>query len=257
MLFLHVFIAIESLRYDKRGCGKSSGDYYSATHLTLVNDSIACFDFLKNSETCIANQIYVLGHSEGSIIAPQMSIKRSSIAGIILLCPFIQNMETILVMQARHIQEAIVSLKGINAVIYKVLLQLTGNPVALQRKLINKLKSSSEPTFRHWFTKIPAAQLRDLLKIAPQDIFRQVKCPTLLIGGEKDIQCDPADVGRIAELVRGTVNAHVIDNLTHILRTDEHTPSIFRYAELIKKPVEPAVIDLATQWLRQNICALG
>ena len=201
------------------------------------------------------NKIFVLGHSEGCIIAPQMSLKRPSIAGIVLLCPFIQNMESILINQARHIQEAINNLEGIKGIIYRLLSKLMGNPVTSQRKLIDKLKSSSTPTIRIWFRKIPAKWLRELLQINSQDIFKRVTCPILMIGGEKDIQCDPADVKRIAELKEGTAEAHVIKDLTHILRVDEGKPSIFRYAELIKKPVEPVVLNVAAQWLEQKICA--
>jgi hypothetical protein len=38
------------------------------------------------------------------------------------------------------------------------------------------------------------------------------------------------------------------DNLTHVLRYDEQAPSIFRYAELASKPVEPEVLALITRW---------
>lgn len=245
---------IASLRYDKRGCGKSSGDYYTATHLDLVEDAIECFDTLEQYSTCKKNEIYVLGHSEGAIIAPQMSIKRPSIDGIILLCPFVEDMESILIKQARHIQEALSNLEGSKGVIYRFLSKLTGNQITSQRKLIIKLKSSSTPTIRYWFRKIPANWLRELLKIDPQAIFRKVKCPMLLIGGEKDIQCDPIDVSRIVELTRGEVDAHVVKNLTHILRLDECKPSIFSYTALIKKPVDPTVLNLTTHWLRQRMC---
>ncbi len=44
---------IASLRYDKRGCGKSSGDYYRAGHSDLINDAIHCFDTLKNPASVI------------------------------------------------------------------------------------------------------------------------------------------------------------------------------------------------------------
>ena len=248
-------VGIASLRYDKRGCGKSSGSFYKASHFDFVEDAIACFDTLDKSELCMKNNIYVLGHSEGCIIAPQMSLKRPSIAGIVLLCPFVQNMESILINQARHIQEAINNLEGIKGIITRLLLKLMGDPVTSQRKLIDKLKSSSTPTIRIWFRKIPANWLRELLQIDPQDILKRVMCPILMIGAEKDIQCDPADVRRIAELKEGTAEAHVIKGLTHILRVDEREPSIFHYAELIEKPVEPVVLKLVTQWLEQKICA--
>lgn len=247
-------MGIASLRYDKRGCAESSGNYYTASHSDLVQDAIACFDALAQSKACVKNEIYVLGHSEGTVIAAKMSIKRPSMAGIILLCPFVQSMESILIMQSKHIQEAIENLKGIKGTVYRIFLKLTGSQIDSQRKFIKKLQSSSKPTIRYWHAKVPAKWLREVLKIEPQEIYEQIKCPVLLIGGEKDIQCDPADVGRIAELVKGTASAHVIRDLTHVLRVDERKPSIFRYAELIRKPVEPIVLNLTSHWLRQRMC---
>lgn len=243
---------IASLRYDKRGCGTSTGQYYRASHTDLVEDAIACFDALARSDVCVAKEIYVLGHSEGSIIAPQMTKKRSSIAGIILLCPFVQRMEVVLVKQAEHINHAIANLGGIKGFAYRILVMLAGGALASQRKLMARVKLSSSPTIRHWFAKIPAKWLREVLTLEPKEILSQVVCPALLIGGSKDVQCDPADVNQIAELSRGVVDSYVIQDMTHILRTDERRPSMFHYGELMKKPVEPQVLNLILDWLRQQ-----
>ncbi len=219
--------------------------------MDLVEDAIKCLGTLEQLVNCKKNEIFILGHSEGTIIAAQMSVRQPSIAGIILLCPFVQDMETILYNQAKHIQQAINNLKGIKGVIYRLISKLMGNQVASQKKLIKKLKSSSAPTIRYWFRKIPANWLRELLKIDPHGIFKQVTRPTLLIGGEKDIQCDPDDVGHIAKLTEGTVEAHIIKDLTHILRVDKQQSSIFRYTALIKKPVAPVIPNLAIHWLKK------
>ena len=37
--------------------------------------------------------IYLLGHSEGTVIAPQVFAARPGVRGLILLCPFVQNIE--------------------------------------------------------------------------------------------------------------------------------------------------------------------
>lgn len=36
--------------------------------------------------------------------------------------------------------------------------------------------------------------LRELLAIDTADVLRQLTCPTLLVGGAHDCQCDPEDV---------------------------------------------------------------
>lgn len=85
----------------------------------------------------------MLGHSEGCIIAPQVSAMRPSIAGLILLCPFIDDMEAILLRQAMQIEEEFKSLAGVGGALKRILPRLMGMTVASQRQLIHRLKSSS------------------------------------------------------------------------------------------------------------------
>lgn len=243
---------IASLRYDKRGCGKSSGDYYATGHSDLVKDAVSWFDTLKQSDFCDPERIFVLGHSEGCIIAPQLSAIHPPVAGLILLCPFLDDMESILIKQALQLEHEFGTLTGFRGLVYKILSKVMGMPVKNQRKLIDKVKSSNKETIRVGFQKSPAKWLRELIQLDPRTIFSQVTCPMLLIGGEKDLQCDPQDVNRIAELAGGVVNAHIISNLTHVLRFDEKQPSLLGSAELIQKPMEPILLELIIEWLKEH-----
>jgi pimeloyl-ACP methyl ester carboxylesterase len=245
---------IASLRYDKRGCGKSSGDYYTTGHLDLVNDSVSWFDTLRQLDFCESERIFVLGHSEGCIIAPQMSTIRPSVAGLVLLCPFIDDMESILIKQALRLQQDFDALPGVSGRIRRFLSRMMGATVRSQQKLIDKIKSSNKDSFSFGFQKVPAKWLRELIRLEPRAIFSQVTCPMLLIGGEKDLQCDPDDVNRIAKLTGGMVNSHVIKNLTHVLRFDEQQPSLLNSAELIKKPMEPSLLELIGEWFKKQGC---
>lgn len=237
-----------SLRYDKRGVGKSSGNYLTTGHFDLVDDAIHWFDALKEQEFC--ERIFLLGHSEGSIIAPQASLKRPTAAGLILISPFIDDMESILIKQAMQIQKEFDSAAGFGAVFNRLLARIFGQPLASQKKLIAKVKSSNADTVRMGTQKLPAKWFRELMMLNPPEIFSQITQPMLIIGGEKDLQCDPADVERIAKQAKGPSETHVIPNLTHILRFDEGEPSIFGSAALVKKPTEPIVTELIANWLR-------
>lgn len=237
---------VASLRYDKRGCGKSSGNYYTTGHYDLVQDALHVFDALQELETCDRDRVFILGHSEGCIIAPQISLKRTEVAGLVLLCPFVDNMESILIKQATQLQKEFESA----GLMRRVLGALLGIHVENQRKLIHKLKTSQVDTFRDRLQAVPAKSLRELLSLDPVAIFSQVNCPVLLIGGEKDLQCEPGDVHKIAALVKGPVEARVLENLTHVLRFDERPASILGSAELLARPIEPVIPDLITVWLR-------
>jgi pimeloyl-ACP methyl ester carboxylesterase len=244
---------IASLRYDKRGCGKSSGDYHVTGHSDLINDAVGWFDALKQYDFCESEKIFMLGHSEGCIIAPQVSILRPTLAGLVLLCPFVDDMESILIKQAVQLQQDFEALPGMSGFIQRLLSRMMGATVTSQQKLIDKVKSSDKDVIHVKFQKIPAKWLRELIHLDPRTIFSQVRCPMLLIGGEKDLQCDPDDVDRIAELANGEVNTHVIKNLTHILRFDEEQPSLLGTPVLTRKPMESIVLELIVEWFKERI----
>jgi pimeloyl-ACP methyl ester carboxylesterase len=99
--------------------------------------------------------------------------------------------------------------------------------------------------------------IRELIRLDPPSIFRRVTVPVLLIGGEKDLQCDPNDVHRIAQLVKGPVNSHVIDDLSHVLRREERAPTLRGTFELLDQPVEPIVLNLVATWLEKRSAPEG
>jgi len=85
----------------------------------LVNDAVACYDEIEQSAFSISNELYILGHSESTIIAAQVSGHRPATAGIILLNPFVQDMESTLIELARHIESANKQLKGIKEAVLR------------------------------------------------------------------------------------------------------------------------------------------
>lgn len=248
---------IASLRYDKRGSGKSSGDYYTTGLFDIVNDAIHWVDALQGFDGCDPGKIFVLGHSEGCIIAPQVSLERPKVAGLILLGPFVENMEPILIRQAALLQREFEGPRNLIGLLRRVLSRLMGLTVNDQRKLLQRIKLTDKDVLRARFVKIPAKSIRELIRLDPPSIFRRITVPVLLIGGEKDLQCDPNDVHRIAELVRGPAEDHVIDDLSHVLRREERTPTLRGTLELLDQPVEPIVLNLVATWLEKQIAPKG
>lgn len=245
-------IGIASVRYDKRGCGASQGNYISSGHFDLVADAVNWVDALPRHDFCFPEHIYLLGHSEGALLAPQVSLKRSTVAGILLLCPFLDKLEAVLIKQAIQGERDLDAMRGLPGVINRGLARIVGRPLETQHKLIAQLKGSSTDTIRFMLRKLEAKWFRELLGLDPGDIYRQLTCPMFILGGEKDIQCDPADVAAIAALAKGDVTTHVVKDLTHILRCDAGKPSFLGYRHLLKKPVEPIVLALIEQWLKRH-----
>lgn len=110
-------------------------------------------------------------------------------------------------------------------------------------------RQSTTDTFRLRGQTYPARWFRELFALESSDLYARVGCPLLLIGGGKDVQCDPADVHRIAALVNSKARVQTFPDLTHILRSDEQVASFQRYAELLQQPVDPAVLQTISGWL--------
>ena len=62
------------LRADKRGVGKSTGDYAKATTADFAADAEAGVAYLKTRPEVDQRKIGILGHSEGGIVAPMVAV---------------------------------------------------------------------------------------------------------------------------------------------------------------------------------------
>lgn len=248
---------IASVRYDKRGCGQSTGDYFAAGHTDLVADAAYWVSELASHPSCDPADLYVLGHSEGAAIAPQLYLRHARVAGLVLVCPFLQDLDQVLLRQAQRVEKELFSGHGFRASLRRGFFRLLGVGVASQQKLIRRIKASTADTIRIRLHKLPARWFRELFELDLEPVFRQVECPVLVFGGAKDLQCDPEDVHRIAALCAGPVEAEVMPDLTHILRLEPNEPALTRSRLLSKHPVEPAVVSTITGWVERQVQRRG
>lgn len=76
---------IAVLRYDDRGVGSSTGDFSSATSFDFATDAGAAVDYLKTRSEIDPDQIGILGHSEGAMIAMILGAERDDLAYLIFM----------------------------------------------------------------------------------------------------------------------------------------------------------------------------
>lgn len=72
-----------ALMYDKRGVGKSTGEYNKATMEQLADDAIAGIDLLGKHGEIKADAIGTWGHSQGGWLAPLAAIRSQKVAFVI------------------------------------------------------------------------------------------------------------------------------------------------------------------------------
>ena len=238
-----------SFRYDKRGCGKSAGDYQSAGHFDLVADARAVIAALRARRYA---QIVLMGHSEGTLLAAELA---ASADGLVLLAPFVTSLRALLMGQAEQMQRQIDSAPGLSGWFSRRVIGLFGGAVALQRRLITKLDTTKAPVIRFMGRKVTAKSLREMLSLDIAEIYQSVRVPVLAVSGGKDIQCPPGDGARIADLTGG--ESLLIADLTHLLRLSDHDPGFGDYVRQLGQPVDPEMIGQVTAWLNARWSSRG
>lgn len=72
------------LRFDDRGVGKSTGNFASATSADLAQDAMGAILYLKSRNDVNASEIFLIGHSEGGLLA-MMAAEKNPVKGLIFL----------------------------------------------------------------------------------------------------------------------------------------------------------------------------
>lgn len=239
-----------TLRYDKRGVGSSEGDFWKTGFFDNVIDASSAISYVKYHERTRPDAVYLLGHSEGALIATRLAGQGAQVAGIVLVAGTARRGEDTLLWQAKKVAE---SMGGFNGWLIRT---LHIDVQKSQRKQLDKIEKSTRDSFRmQLLAKINAKWMREFMAYDPAEDLARIQVPVLAITGAKDIQTDPADLKRMAELIRSDFEYHEIPDLTHILRREEGTPTLSTYREQVKRPTDPRVLDLITAWLGARVAA--
>jgi pimeloyl-ACP methyl ester carboxylesterase len=81
----YAYHGIAYLSFDKRGAGKSTGDWREAGLSELADDVLAAVKFLRQRTEIDGNQIMIEAISEGGWVAPVVAVRDPKIKSIILL----------------------------------------------------------------------------------------------------------------------------------------------------------------------------
>ena len=247
------------LRADKRGCGKSTGNYASATTVDFASDADAGVAYLKTRPEVDPHRIGLIGHSEGGIVAPMAAAQNPDVAFIVMMAGSGVRGDEIVVAQGILISEAAGTSHEEaekNAAEEREVLQLVEHEkddVVLEKLLREKLagklrkaqlgaqiKTVTSPWFRYFLTYDPATALR------------KVTCPVLALIGEKDLQVPPKQnlpVIRktLAEAGNKNFEADELPGLNHLFQTAK-TGAISEYSE-IEETMSPVAMEKIAGWI--------
>ena len=234
---------VASLRYDKRGVGQSSGTFLSTGFYDNIADGSAALNALATRPEIDAKRVFVLGHSEGALIATALAAAISPLAGIVLLAGPARPGAEVLRWQVGQV------LPSLSPVLRFVLRMLRIDIAAKVAKNHERLRSSRTDIVRMGLVRINAKWFREFLEYDPAVDLAKIRVPVCALTGEKDLQVNPDDLERMTALVSAPIETHRLADLTHLLRREAGPASLRTYKKQVKRPVEPLVVDLVIDWL--------
>jgi pimeloyl-ACP methyl ester carboxylesterase len=267
---------IAVLRFDDRGVGKSTGDFSSATTEDFVTDALAGVEFLMTRKEVDKNNIGLIGHSEGGLVAPLAAVQSDDVSFIVLLAGTgipgkeILRLQTELIMRANGTDEETIA-RDVNSsmVIYGILINEKDSITAremIKAEFDRSLSEISEEEknrmgdpdqyFNLQANILLSPWFRFFLKYDPYPILTKVRVPVLAIIGEKDLQVPPKEnLEMIKKALKegGNKNYKVeeLPGLNHLFQNAE-TGSPNEYAK-IEGTFSPGALDIISDWIKEIV----
>lgn len=238
------------LRFDKRGVGKSGGEYFETGMWDRVDDVEACVKYLENRPEVDPKRIVLLGHSEGCMLATAVNA-RHPVAGMVLIGGAAETLEQASARQRKLAIDEIIKAKGVKGALCRL---LKADKLAEKQnaKMIEKIMKSSNDTVKFSFVKLNAKWLREhYLYNVMQDLKKAV-CPVLALTGSKDCQADPERIKAVPGLLpKGEYR--IIEDMDHSLKIHKGGISVNtvvkQYKLSEKEPIHPELEKAVLDWL--------
>ena len=193
---------IASLRFDKRGIAGSKNALTSEKDIlfeTYINDVVLWIQMIKRDDRF--KNIYVLGHSEGSLIG-MVAVEREKVKGYISVSGIGESADKTLKEQLKG-KLPIFLMVASNQILDSLKVGKTVEKV--DQNLMSLYRPAIQPYLISWFKYDPSVEIAKL------------KIPILILQGTTDIQVTPKDAQMLWE---GNKKATlvIIENMNHVLK---------------------------------------
>lgn len=260
------------LRFDDRGVGESKGDRSTSTIKDFATDVSAAVEYLKTRKEVNAKKIGLVGHSEGGVIAPMVAANSKDISYIVLLAGTgipgdeLLMQQTYLIGKASGMsEEELKQAADENAEVYNILKTEKSLDVAKQKLTaivqasFDKLPADQKPS-QEEINSIISQQVGmvvspwflDFITYDPALALKDVKCPVLVLNGEKDVQVPSktntqAIKGALEKGGNKKVTVVEFPNTNHLFQ-ECITCSVDEY-EKIEQTFSPIVLKQISDWI--------
>lgn len=263
---------IAVLRVDDRGVGKSMGIVATATSADLATDALAGVAYLKSRPEIRKDQIGLIGHSEGGMIAALAAEQSKDVAFIVMLAgtgvPGDQVMleqSSLIARASGQTEVAIAGSRDLHRQMFAVIRE-EPDQYRAQARLIEIVRESLEKlpeeerqrAGKQLLAQVHAVNspwMRYFLTHDPAESLRKVSCPVLALNGALDMQVLPKqNLPAIEAALKAGGNTDYtvreIPGLNHMFQT-AITGAPSEYA-LIEETISPVVLEMISDWIKAH-----
>jgi pimeloyl-ACP methyl ester carboxylesterase len=226
---------VASLRYDKRGVGESTAPARPVTFEDFVSDAAALVTQARASRRYSA--VYLLGHSEGALIALSVGARLPDVDGIISVAGPGRPLAAILREQLAR--------------------QLPANELAELDHAVAELRAGravaplQSSTLRLLFRPTLESFLRQALFADPLALARAQKTPLTIVQGDMDAQVSVEADARALAQARPDAKLVVLHEVAHTLKLEKVKSVAQRSYQDPSLPLAPGVVDAVLSALRK------
>ncbi len=226
---------IATVSYDKIGVGESLVENLQELDVTIdtfVKDAELLVDKIKKDARF--SKVYIVGHSQGSLIAALVA-KDKDIDGIISLAGVGRGLGEVLMEQLKRNPDNTEKILAEGQAIIDEL---------AKGKKVKKIPSYYGALFRDGVQNL----MISWLKLDPSKEYASLDIPVLVIQGAKDIQVRVKDA-RIIDSVSKNSTLIILDNMSHVLKDtdDENDISVYKNKEI---PVNVQMVDEIVKFVK-------
>ncbi|MCC6804045.1 MAG: alpha/beta hydrolase [Anaerolineae bacterium] len=263
------------LRYDDRGVGKSTGDFGSATVSDFAADAAAAIDYLLTRADINPDQIGLLGHSEGGLVAAMLGAGDPDLDFIISMAgPSVNGRDVLLVQNRRLLEAEGATQEQIDSQVAYVeqLLNVLDDPAAMetltyeftlqqvqalpeeQQAAVGDIDQYAHAVATQVAQQYGVASFKSFVNYDPATDWAQTAVPVLALFGGKDVQVDaeqnaPALEAALAEAGNADYEIVVFPNANHLFQ-EAGTGGVSEYGSLpgeFTPDFLPTIIDWITE----------
>jgi pimeloyl-ACP methyl ester carboxylesterase len=255
------------LAWDKPGVGRSTGDFNAQTFRDRAEESLAAVRFLRQRPDVRPDQVGLWGHSQGGMVAPLAASLSDQVAFVIEVSGWqgaAWRQDAVRVeaeLRAEGFSEADVKEATAFARLRMDLIRGTGPYEELERA---QEKVKGIPWFKavHFCDRTLFDAARRVVEYDTGPSWEKVRCPVLVIYGDRDTSSGPPDE-LVATVRRGLTKAENRDVTVRIFAGADHSLCLSEAGgrkETLAKAAKgeaapdfvPGYLDLMTTWLRQR-----